>query len=272
MSIATDLKGYADAAVETGRSAINDGISQGRTAVNEGLTQLRTAVDEGIDGAGDRATKLSVSASGIGTYALNRARYNAYAAVGAGDLAVSTLITRAQELPGDVSDAVAKAQAAAVELADKLQARVLAAAGKAGDVVGTAQGTVDGVRSGRVVDQVRENAESYGKQLNRRRAELFNRGEHVVAELRKDPRVAHVAGLVETATDTVTEAVTEAAAYPARRRAGEKAAATRARNARTAKAAATRARKSAPAKKAAPRKSAARSTTTGSTGTSSTTS
>lgn len=282
MSITDDLKGYADTAVESGRAVLNDGITQARTAVNEGLTDLRTAVDESIDGAGERAGKLAESATGVTTHAINRARYNAYAAVGAGDLAVTTLITKAQELPSDVVGVVTRVQNTATDLAEKVQTRIVDLAGKAGDVVGSAQGTVDGVRDGSLVEQLvgqaREARETALTQANRRRAELFNRGEHVVAEIRKDPRLQRASGLVEAATDTVTEAV----AYPARRRAGEKAAATRARNARATKAAATRARtsstttaaksgtastaKSAPARKSTARKTTARKTATKSAG------
>lgn len=267
MSITTDLKSYADAAVETGRSVINDGISQGRDVVNTRITALRGALDEGFDLAGTRAGKFGETATGVGTQALDRARLNALAVVGAGDAAVTGLVARLQELPVELANTVLQAQNRAADAAERVQTRLFAAAGKAGGVVSTASGTVDGVRTGALFDQARGAAEALGKELDERRSEYATRGEAVVTELRKDPRFVRLAGLVGAATD----AVEDAAAAPARHKSAEKAAATRARNARSAsakKAASTRARKSAgasarkttaqkTARKTAPRKSTA---------------
>jgi hypothetical protein len=271
MSFTNDLKGYADAAVETGRSVINDGIAQGRTAVNEGLTQGRTAVNEritalrstvdgGIDGAGDRAGKFAETATGVGTQALDRVRSDVVAAVGALDAAVTGLVTRLQEFPNDVVGSFAKVQNGATDAADKLQGRFQTVLGQS---VGTAQTTVADVRSGAIIGKTRESAEAYRKQVEQtyaaRRADLHTRGEAVVTELRKDPRVARVASLVGVAAETVEDV----AAKPARRRSAEQAQATRAHNERSArakKAASTRARKTAaPAK--ATKKTAAKKAT-----------
>ena len=59
----------------------------------ERLTTLRTTLDESIDGAGERAGKLAETATGAGTQVIDRARYDAYAAVGAG--------RRGRHRPGD---------------------------------------------------------------------------------------------------------------------------------------------------------------------------
>ena len=271
MSLTNDLKSYADAAVETGRSVVNDGLTQSRTVVNERLTQLRGTLDGSIDGAGDRAGKLAESATGAGTQVLDRARYDVYAAVGAVDAVVTGLVTRLQELPNDVVGSFAKAQNTATDAADKLQSRFQTVLGKAGETVGAAQGTatqtVADVRSGAFLEKTRESAEAYRKLVEKTyaetRSDLHARGTAVVTELRKDPRVAKVAGLVGQAA----ESVEDVAAKPARRRSAEQAQATRARNERSAratKAASTRARKAAPAKaakKTTARKTTARKTT-----------
>ena len=263
MSITTDLKGYADAAVETGRSVINDGLGQSRTVVNERLTQLRTTLDGSIDGTGDRAGKLAETATGVGTQALDRARYDAVAGVGAVDTFVTTVVTRLQELPNDVVGTITKVQNTATDAADKVQGRFQTVLGKANETVGTAQGTVSDVRSGAIIGKSRESAEAYRKQVEEtlaaRRADLHARGEAVVTELRKDPRVTRVTKLVGVATETVEDV----AAKPSRRRSAEQAQATRAHNERSArakKAANTRARKTAAPTKTA-RKSAARKAT-----------
>ena len=261
MSITTDLKGYADAAVETGRSVINAGFGQSRAVVNERLTKVRTTLDETIDGAGARAGSLAETATGAGTQVLDRARYDVYAAVGAVDAVVTGLVTRLQELPSDAARTVAKAQNTATDAADKVQGRVQSVLGKANETVGTAQKTADDVRTGAIIGKTRESAEEYRKQVEQtyaaRRADLHARGEAVVTELRKDPRVVRVAGFVGAAAETVEDA----AAKPSRRRSAEQAQATRAHNERSArakKAASTRARKAAtPAKKTA-RKSPAK--------------
>lgn len=266
MSITDDLRGYADAAVETGRSVINDGFGQSRTAVNERLTQLRTTLDDGIDGAGDRVGSLAETATGVGTQALDRARYDAVAAVGAVDTLVTTVVARLQEFPNDVVGAVTKVQNSATDAADRIQGRVQSVLGKANDTVGTASSTVSDVRTGAILDKTRESAEAYRKQVEEtvaaRRADLHARGEAVVTELRNDPRVVRVASFVGAATETVEDA----AAKPSRRRAAEQAQATRAHNERSArakKAASTRARKNAaPAKTARPAASKKTSTKT----------
>lgn len=262
MSITNDLKGYADAAVETGRSVVNDGFAQSRTAVNERLTALRTTLDESIDGAGERAGKLAETATGAGTQVLDRARYDAYAAVGAVDAVVTGLVTRLQELPNDAVRTVAKAQNGLTDAADKVQARIQTVLGKANETAATAGQTVADVRTGAILDKTRESAEAYRKRLEENyaetRSDLYARGTAVVTELRKDPRVSRVAGLVGQAAETVEEV----AAKPARRRSAEKAQATRAHNERSAratKAAQTRARKAAPAKAA--KETTARKTT-----------
>lgn len=241
MSITQDLKGYADAAVETGRSVINDGLTQSRSAVNERLTQLRTTLDDTIDGAGERAGKLAETVTGTGTQAVDRARLNAYATVGTFDAVVTTVVTRLQEFPNDVAGAVARAQNAATDAAEMVQTRVNQAARRAGDVAQDARPA------------------SLRSQAQERLADLAARGESVVTELRQDPRVVRVAGLVGAATDNLEQV----AAGPARSRAAEKAQATRAHNERSArakKAANTRARRSATT--ATPRKRTARTTTT----------
>lgn len=259
MSITTDLKGYADAAVETGRSVINDGFGQSRAVVNERLTKIRTTLDEGIDGAGARAGSLAETATGVGTQAADRVRYETVAAVGAVDAVVTGLVTRLQELPNDVVGTITRAQNTATDAADKLQGRFQT-------VLGSTQETVGDVRTGAIIGKTRGSAEAYRKQVEEtlaaRRADLHARGEAVVTELRKDPRVVRVASFVGAATETVEDA----AAKPSRRRSAEQAQATRAHNERSArakKAASTRARKNAaPAKKATARKSTAKKATT----------
>lgn len=252
MSITQDLKGYADAAVETGRSVINDGFAQSRTAVNERLTQLRSTLDDGIDGAGERAGKLAETVTGTGTQAIDQARISAYATVGTVDTVVTTVVTRLQEFPSDVAGAVAKTQTAATDAAEKVLTGVSKVVGKAGDAV-------QEVRPANLRSQAQSAADAYATKLQERRVDLAARGEAVVTDLRNDPRVVRVASLVGAATDTVEQV----AAKPARSRAAEKAQATRAHNERSArakKAANTRARKSATT--ATPRKRTARTTTT----------
>ncbi|MHA3702817.1 hypothetical protein ACXR2U_11610 [Jatrophihabitans sp. YIM 134969] len=266
MSITSDLKSYADAAVETGRNVVNGGIGQTRTAVNGGLSQTRTAVnerftkvrstlDESIDGAGARAGSLTETATAVGTQALDRARYDVYAAVGAVDAVVTGVVTRLQELPVEVVSRIAKVQNTATDAADKITARFQ-------DLTGTAESTVSDIRTGAIVDKTRETAEARRQRLEQAyseaRADLHARGEAVVTELRHDPRVQRVAGLVGASVATVEDA----AAKPARRRSAEQAQETRARNERSArakKAATTRARKATPAK--ATKKTTAKRTT-----------
>jgi hypothetical protein len=260
MSFTSDLKGYADAAVETGRSVLNDGFAQSRTAVDDGITQARSAVngrltslrstlDEGIDGAGERAGKLAETAAGTGTQALDRARYDVYAAVGAVDAVVTGVVTRLQELPVEIVSRVTRVQNTATDAADRIQARIQS-------LSGTVESTVTDVRTGAIVDKTRESAEAYRKQVEQtyseRRADLHARGEAVVTELRQDPRVQRVASLVGAAAVSVEDA----AAKPSRRRAAEQAQATRARNERSA-----RAKKAASTRKATPATKAARKTT-----------
>ena len=222
MSIATDVRAYADAALEQGKTALTQATAT-VTTVNKRLVE--------------------------------DAPKPAFAAVGAADLVAETVTKRVEALPAEAvanvsklqessKAAIAKAQADAIakiaELRSKFDARVEAA---------------KGLRSVDVQAKAKDAAEGYVAIAKNLYTNLTERGEAKVAELRKDPRLVKFLGEFSDVADTVTDKVesvveTVKSASPV----GKSAASTpAARKAPAAKAPAAKApARKAPAKKAAP--------------------
>ncbi|MGI8664430.1 MAG: hypothetical protein ACR2N4_00095 [Jatrophihabitans sp.] len=169
MSIATDVRNYADTA-----------LSQGKTALNQAGTAVASA------------NKRLV----------NDAPKPAYAALGAADLVAGLVTKRVESLPAEAVDNVAKAQQGGQALITRAQGDALA---KIADLRGRLDSGLESVTALPVIAKNTTGAylstakDLYGK--------LTARGEAKAAELRKDPRVSKVLGQVNEAADAVQSTV-----------------------------------------------------------------
>lgn len=231
MTIATDVRSYADQAVAQGKSALNQ-AGQLLAATNR-----RLAAD---------------------------APKPAYVALGAADLLAATVTKRVEDLPVDAVNGVSKAQQTSQALIARAQSE---AAAKLAELRGRVEEGLETVSA--LPTTAKTTGETYlsaavaagqgyltvAKGVY---GSLADRGEAKAAQLQQDPRVAKLLGTLTDAGDQVVPAaksafddVTTPARPAARKSTTTKAPAKKA----TAKAPArkTTARK-APAKKAAPRK------------------
>jgi heparin binding hemagglutinin HbhA len=225
MSIATDVRAYADAALEQGKTA----LTQATATVN--TVNKRVVAD---------------------------APKPAFAALGAADLVAETVTKRVEGLPAEAAANVTKVQETSKAAIAKAQADTLAKVAELRAKFDARVESAKGLRTFDVQAAAKGAAEGYVTTAKNLYGALVERGEAKAAELRKDPRLAKLLGEVTGAAETVTaqvenvvESVVETvkSANPAARKpAAPKPAAAKAPAAKATKAPA----KKAPAKKAAP--------------------
>jgi len=229
MSIATDVRAYADAALEQGKTA----LTQATNTVN--TVNKRVAAD---------------------------APKPAFAALGAADLVAETVTKRVEGLPAEAAANVTKVQETSKAAIAKAQADTLAKVSELRAKFDARVESAKGLRTFDVQAAAKGAAEGYVTTAKNLYGALVERGEAKAAELRKDPRLAKLLGEVTGAAETVTAQVenvvenvvetvveTVKSANPAARKpAAPKPAAAKAPAAKATKAPA----KKAPAKKAAP--------------------
>jgi heparin binding hemagglutinin HbhA len=225
MSIATDVRAYADAALEQGKTALTQATAT-VTTVNKRLVE--------------------------------DAPKPAFAAVGAADLVAETVTKRVEALPAEAVANVSKVQESSKAAIAKAQADAIA---KIGELRSKFDARVEGAKGLRSVDvqaKAKDAAEGYVAIAKNLYTSLTERGEAKVAELRKDPRLVKFLGEFSDVADTVTDKVesvveTVMSASPVGKPAASTPAARKAPAAKATKAPAAKApARKAPAKKAAP--------------------
>ena len=203
MSITTDARTYADSAVAQGRSALaHAGTALGQAGIALGAVNRRLLADAGKP---------------------------VYAALGAADLVAASVTKRAEELPADAVQGLAKAQHTGQALISRAQSE---AAGRLGELRGriaagrqtvttlpdTARVTGEGY-----LTVAKSASEAYLQAAKGVYASLTDRGEARAAELRKNPRLAKLlgearetAGEVRNTVAPVAKSAFDAVAEPAR--------------------------------------------------------
>jgi hypothetical protein len=226
MSIATDVRAYADAALEQGKTAL---------------------------------TQATATVSTVNKRLVEDAPKPAFAALGAADLVAETVTKRVEALPAEAVANVSKVQESSKAAIAKAQADAIA---KVAELRGKFDARVEAAKGLRSVDvqaKAKDAAEGYVAIAKSLYASLTERGEAKVAELRKDPRLVKLLGEFSDAAETVTDKVesvveTVKSASPVGKSAASK---PTARKAPAAKATATKAPAPKPAARKAPAKKAA---------------
>ena len=213
MSVLNDVRGYAEIALE-----------QGKTIAGQAQARFGNATGE----ARDQASSASEDAKRFAETLAEVARKQAFALLGAGDLAVSAMSKRAEGLTTDARSGAEKLASSVDSLQDKAQAY-------AADLRGRGEKAVSDAKAIKPTDSAkaaRQAMDAYVGQAKSVLDVLAERGEKVADRLRKTPRLAVVVSLVDRSDG-------EPAARPVAKPAAEKA-------------------RKAPAKKAAPKKPAAK--------------
>lgn len=187
MSITTEARSYADAAVE-----------QGKVAVEQGIAALAQA------GSAASAANKRLAAD---------APKPAFAVVGAADLVLETVTKRVEALPAEALANVTKAQESGKALLAKAQdeaaSRIADLRGKLEAGVGTLKALPE--TSAETAKSTREatvaTREAYLAAAKDVYAQLARRGVTRITDLRKDPRLTRVLGQVDVLTDKVEAAV-----------------------------------------------------------------
>lgn len=192
MSIATDARTYADSAVAQGRSALaHAGIALGQAGIALGAVNRRLLADAGKP---------------------------VYAALGAADLVAASVTKRAEELPTDAVQGLAKAQHTGQALIARAQSE---AAGRLGELRGRIAAGRQSVStlpdSARVAGEgyltvAKSTSEAYLQAAKGAYAALTDRGEARAAELRKNPRLAKLLGQAGEAVGTAAGEVRDTVA------------------------------------------------------------
>jgi hypothetical protein len=223
MSVRDDVRSYAEIALE-----------QGKTIGGQAQARLGTVSEE----ARGQASAASEEAKRFAERLVELTRKQAFALLGAGELAFTALTKRAEGLSADARSGAEKVASSVDSLQDLAQAYAADLRGKSEKAVADAKGLKpsEGAKAARQV------VDAYVEQAKTVLDVLSERGEKVAARLRKTPRLAVVVSLVDrTEDEPVSRPVAKPAARkaPARKTAAKKAPA-----------------KKAPAKKAPARKSA----------------
>jgi hypothetical protein len=176
MSIATDVRTYADTALAQGKTYADTALAQGKTA----LTQASTVVAS--------ANKRLIT----------DAPKPAYAALGAADLVASTVTKRVEALPTGAAQSVGKAQQTSRTLLTRSQDDASAKLTELRARLDVGLGTVIALPI--VAKNTTEAYLSTAKDLY---GKLTARGEAKAGELLKDSRVSKLLGQVSEAADTV---------------------------------------------------------------------
>jgi hypothetical protein len=174
LSIATDARAYADAALEQGKSV----LSQATNAVNAATDRVVELVEE-------------------------EAPKSAFAVVGAADLAVETVTKRVEAFPSETAINVAKAQESSKALLSKAQTEALNRLYELKAKIDAGLESARGLRSVNVSDAAKGASDLYVSTARNMYETLTARGEARVAELRKDPRFAKFLDDVNDAAESV---------------------------------------------------------------------
>ncbi|MDQ2837413.1 MAG: hypothetical protein M3Y42_13230 [Actinomycetota bacterium] len=169
MSIATDVRSYADTALAQGKVA----LSQAGTAVASANKRLVTDAPK-----------------------------PAYAALGAADLVAATVTKRVESLPAEAVGNVSKAQQTSRTLITRTQDDALARFTDLRDRLDAGLGAVSALP---VI--AKNTTEAYFSTAKDLYGKLTARGEAKASELRKDPRVGKLLGQVNETVGTVQGAV-----------------------------------------------------------------
>jgi heparin binding hemagglutinin HbhA len=169
MSIATDVRSYADAAIE-----------QGKTALNQAGAAITTANKRLVTDAPKPA----------------------YAWIGAADLVAETVTKRVEALPGDAVANLAKAQETGKARLTKAQDEALAKVAELRSLFGAGVESAKELASTDVQGKAKDAAEGYLGLVKNLYDSLSVRGEDKLAELRKDPRLGKLLGEVSDAADS----------------------------------------------------------------------
>ncbi len=172
MSIATDVRSYADIALAQGKTA----LSQAGIAVASANKRLVTDAPK-----------------------------PAYAALGAADLVAATVTKRVESLPADALENVSKAQQTSRTLLGRTQDEALARITELRNRIDAGLGSVAALPV--VAKSATEAYRSRAKDLY---GQLTARGEAKATELRKDRRVTKLIGQVNEAAGTVSPAAKSA--------------------------------------------------------------
>lgn len=173
MSIATDVRTYADTALNQGKAVLN---------------QAGTAV------------------ASVNKRLVSDAPKPAYAALGAADLVAATVTKRAEALPAEAADNVTKVQQTGRTLLTRSQNDALA---RITELRGRVDAGLDAVSALPVV--ARNTTEAYLSTAKDLYGKLTARGEAKAAELRKDPRVTRLIGKADDVAESVSGTVTPVA-------------------------------------------------------------
>ena len=184
MSIATDVRAYADTALE-----------QSKTVLSQATATISSANKRLIEDALPAAFRTSTVSS------------PAFAVVGAADLVAETVTKRVEALPAEAAASVAKAQENSKAAIAKAQSEALA---KIVDLRGKFDARVESTKGLRNVDlqgATKDATEAYLSTAKNVYDTLTARGEAKVSELRNDPRLVKFLGDVSYAADAVQSKV-----------------------------------------------------------------
>jgi hypothetical protein len=200
MSVLDDVRSYAEIALE-----------QSKTIAGQAQARLGSVSGE----ARDQASAASEDAKRFAETLAEVARKQAFALLGAGDLAVSAVTRRAEGLSADARSGAEKVATSVDSLQDKAQAYAADLRGKSEKAVADAKV----YKAGEGAKAARQTVDAYVEQAKTVLDLLAERGEKVAERLRKTPRLAVVVSLVDRAED---EPVTRPVAKPAARKAPAK--------------------------------------------------
>ena len=199
MSYNTDVRDYADAALNQGKAA----IGQGRVAVEQATAAATVAAEQastiaaGVVGAAAKRFNSTIK--------LRRADVTepAYVAVGAADLVAETLTQRLEALPADVLSNLIKVSEAGRARLTQAQVDAVARVVELRAKFDAGLASAKELRSADVSAKAKGVSEGYLALAKNLFDTLASRGEARVGELRNEPRVNRLLGDVTEATGTV---------------------------------------------------------------------
>jgi hypothetical protein len=197
MSVFDDVRSYAEIALE-----------QGKNMAGQAQARIGTVPGE----ARDRANVASQDAKRFGETLAEVLRKQAFALLGAGDLAVSAVTKRGEGLSADARSGVEKVGINVDSLQAKAQAYAAGLRSNSSKAVANAKG----IKAGESAKAARHAVDAYVGQARNVLDVLAERGEKAAARLRKTPRLAVVVSLVDRTED---EPVSRPVAKPAAKKA-----------------------------------------------------
>jgi hypothetical protein len=206
MSIVTDAREYADSALDQGKAALDHAKATLDHSIDEGKATLDHRLDDGKAALG-QATGVTVAVTNRLTALIAGSPNPAYVAVGAADLALSSLTKRSEELPGDAIASYNKATETSKSLISLVQRR---RAARLAQLRRRIDAGYDSARSLRSIDvearvgTLREAADGYVGLVKNVVDSLGARGEARVGELLDDPRISRLTAELAQLGETVT--------------------------------------------------------------------